>query len=162
MSVNLNKESEKNLENYVEYVNANPYTSAEELRNDLNQRGLSDEEINWVMSFYKPPKKQRMFAHPFSFQGRIRRMECWISYIISYAYIFLNVILFVLNDISTEGAAWYIAGIPLYWFSFAQRAKRCHDLGHSGWFQIIPLYDIWLLFFKGDTGENQYGPDPKA
>lgn len=27
--------------------------------------------------------------------------------------------------------------------------QRCHDLGHSGWRQFIPLYSIWMLFAPG-------------
>jgi uncharacterized membrane protein YhaH (DUF805 family) len=47
------------------------------------------------------------------------------------------------------------------WFLYAQGAKRCHDLGNNGWWQIIPLYIFWLLFAKGDLLENKYGINPK-
>lgn len=45
--------------------------------------------------------------------------------------------------------------------------RRLHDLGHSGWWcllGLIPLVNlilgIYLLFFKGNTGPNRFGPDP--
>jgi len=44
----------------------------------------------------------------------------------------------------------------------AQGAKRCHDVGNSGWYIIIPLYSLVLMFLEGDMGENQRGPDPKG
>ena len=38
--------------------------------------------------------------------------------------------------------------IPLFWFKLAQSTKRCHDLGESGWMQIIPFYFLILCFGK--------------
>ena len=35
-------------------------------------------------------QKQKMFAHPFSFSGRIRRMEFGISYIIYFVVSFMT------------------------------------------------------------------------
>ncbi|MBO5629530.1 MAG: DUF805 domain-containing protein [Aeriscardovia sp.] len=47
--------------------------------------------------------------------------------------------------------------IILWVFMLMQGAKRCHDIGNSGWWQLIPLYFIWLMIAKGDEGENEYG-----
>ena len=52
--------------------------------------------------------------------------------------------------------------IPLYWFMWAQGAKRCHDRGNSGWYQLIPFYGLWMLFGDVDECENDYGFDPKG
>lgn len=32
---------------------------------------------------------------------------------------------------------------------------------HTGWYQIIPFYELWMLFAKGDKGNNCYGEAPK-
>jgi len=47
------------------------------------------------------------------------------------------------------------------WFLFAQGAKRCHDMNNSGWYQLVPFYILWMLFYQGTAGPNNYGPDPK-
>jgi uncharacterized membrane protein YhaH (DUF805 family) len=52
--------------------------------------------------------------------------------------------------------------IPMLWFVWAQGAKRCHDLGRSGWWQLIPFYGLFLLFQDGDAGSNEYGENPKG
>jgi uncharacterized membrane protein YhaH (DUF805 family) len=44
----------------------------------------------------------------------------------------------------------------------AQGAKRCHDRGNSGIWQIIPFYGLWMLFADGDLGRNEYGANPKG
>jgi uncharacterized membrane protein YhaH (DUF805 family) len=99
-----------------------------------------------------------MFQNPFSFDGRIRRTEFGLSYIIYLIGLFI--ILF--ESEGDDPSAILVLIIPLAWFLFAQRAKRCHDLGNSGWFQIIPFYTLWMLFADGDHGNNYYGPDPKG
>jgi uncharacterized membrane protein YhaH (DUF805 family) len=49
----------------------------------------------------------------------------------------------------------------MIWFLWAQNAKRCHDRGNSGWYQLIPFYFLVLLFGDGEEGENEYGDNPK-
>jgi uncharacterized membrane protein YhaH (DUF805 family) len=99
-----------------------------------------------------------MFKNPFSFNGRIRRTEFGLSYLI------YMVVLFVVIAMGGDEApmAVVVVYIPLVWFLLAQGAKRCHDRGNSGWWLIIPFYVFWMLFADGQPGENQYGPDPKG
>jgi uncharacterized membrane protein YhaH (DUF805 family) len=87
-----------------------------------------------------------MFKNVFSLNGRIRRTEYGLSLLIS----------FVINLI-TAGFG-LILTLP---FIILQGAKRCHDLGNSGWWQLIPFYSILLLFQEGGKGSNQYGENPK-
>lgn len=54
-----------------------------------------------------------------------------------------------------------ISFIPMIWFLCAQNAKRCHDRGNSGWYQIIPFYEFVLMFGGSDEGSNEYGDNPK-
>lgn len=102
-----------------------------------------------------------MFKNPFSFEGRIRRLEFGLSHIIGT----VGLMIFggILGAIAGRngGGIIVIVYIPFFWFIWAQGAKRCHDLGNSGWWQLIPLYGLWLLFANGEPGDNQYGPNPK-
>lgn len=42
-----------------------------------------------------------------------------------------------------------------------ESTRRLHDIGRSGWWQLVPFYSLVLLFSKGDEGPNAYGPDPR-
>lgn len=101
-----------------------------------------------------------MFEKPFSFDGRIRRTEYGISVII-YAVIYV-IILGVIESSNGDAAFLGLAFIPMLWFLWAQAAKRCHDVGNSGWWQLIPFYALWLLFQEGNPGQNEYGDNPKG
>jgi uncharacterized membrane protein YhaH (DUF805 family) len=100
-----------------------------------------------------------MFKKPFSFDGRIGRTEYCLSFFGQY------VVATVLEVVSVSYGFndWFLAAcaLPLLWFILAQGAKRCHDRGNIGWFQIIPFYLFWTLFAPGDPGENDFGPSPK-
>jgi uncharacterized membrane protein YhaH (DUF805 family) len=100
-----------------------------------------------------------MFRHPFSFEGRIRRTEYGLSLLIYYAVYF---IIALLN--TTYHYEWviFVAIIPILWFMLAQGAKRCHDRGNNGAWQLIPFYALWMLFADGEPETNEYGADPKG
>ncbi|RDC57904.1 DUF805 domain-containing protein [Pedobacter chinensis] len=98
-----------------------------------------------------------MFKDPFSFEGRIRRLEYGLSIII-YIFLYFGVA-YLAKD---EGMEWMIIFIlPFIYVMYAQGAKRCHDIGASGWWQFFPFYFLIMLFSSGNVGRNKYGNDPK-
>ena len=108
-----------------------------------------------------------MFQNSFSFEGRIRRTEYGITFII---FIFAKVITQFIavgitgaDNANMSGAIGisYLFLIPLLWFLWAQGAKRCHDVGNNGWYQLIPFYMLYLIFADGVKGINEYGPNSK-
>ena len=105
-----------------------------------------------------------MFKDIFSFNGRIRRTEWGISLIIyTIAYLIPYAIMLWATEASNWGVFFCIvAFVPLIWFVWAQAAKRCHDVGKSGWWQLIPFYTFIIIFIEGNKGDNAYGADPKA
>ncbi|TDE04276.1 DUF805 domain-containing protein [Flavobacterium sandaracinum] len=97
-----------------------------------------------------------MFKNTFSFDGRIRRLEYGFSLIAFYT-VYSLVLIF-----TNEYRLLSILIIPLFWLLWAQGAKRCHDMGNNGWWQIIPFYLLWMLFDEGQKNSNEYGENPKA
>lgn len=93
----------------------------------------------------------------FSFEGRIRRREYGITMLLFAVFrLFQDLTLREMPILHS------ILFIPLLWFLWAQGAKRCHDIGKSGWWQIVPFFGLWMLFKDGDVGFNEYGEDPKG
>lgn len=112
-----------------------------------------------------------MFKAPFSFEGRIRRKEYGITMLIYIFFAILINILAALMQTGTAGTEVSLSGIagmitlllyfPILWLVYAQGAKRCHDLGKSGWWQLIPFYVFVMMFQDGVMGMNEYGVNPK-
>ena len=99
---------------------------------------------------------QKMFYNPLSFRGRISRGEYVLSFIAIYA------VWLLISKVFYGSIFLLLTLVPLYWFLWAQGAKRCHDRGNSGWYQIIPLYVLWMIFGKGEDSPNKYGFPPEG
>jgi uncharacterized membrane protein YhaH (DUF805 family) len=105
---------------------------------------------------------KRMFSSPFSFEGRIRRTEYCLSFLIYLIWLIIIGESVDGNEMSDSFATFLLLSIiTIIWFILAQGTKRCHDRNNSGWYQIIPFYVFWLLFAEGDNGANDYGEPPK-
>lgn len=94
-----------------------------------------------------------------TFSGRARRSEYW--YFVLFNAIFSFGIGFVggLLDMAILSTIYAVAiVIP----SIAVGVRRMHDVGKSGWFLLIPIYNLVLACTDGVEGDNEYGADPKA
>ena len=108
-----------------------------------------------------------MFKSAFSFEGRIRRKEYAFSYL---GYLCVNALLWLLMvkkaarsfESQDSTVLIFMAYIVCLLFISSQGARRCHDLGKSGWHQLIPFYIFWMLFEEGQSGVNEYGLNPKG
>ena len=99
-----------------------------------------------------------MFKNIFSFEGRIRRSEHNFTLLIYL--VLVQIIEFLMESLNMPLLAILI--FPLLYILIAQSAKRCHDLGNSGWYQLIPFYVLVLIFSDSKFGPNKYGDNPKG
>ena len=113
--------------------------------------------------------------HYFDFEGRARRKQYWM-YVLWYIVFQLIVGLVIgllggilgLSENSIRILSCLIS-LALLLPSLGIAVRRLHDIGKSGWYYFIAFIPIiggiiLLVFFctPGETGDNQYGPDPKA
>ena len=109
-----------------------------------------------------------MFKNPFSFNGRIRRLEYGLSIVIYFFYAVIAMIIMMFSGLMTEDGGnkemliFYLICSPAIYFILAQGAKRCHDRNNPGWYLLVPLYGFWMLFADGDIVPNDYGENPKG
>ena len=155
-------ESASELEEIKRILELKPppiFSLAREPEKEHTQSTTQDINSTDNQSSQKTYPKQGMFSNPFSFEGRIRRTEFGLSLII---YMVLYMIVIAIMESVSNPIISLIAFFPILWFIWAQGAKRCHDMGNSGWLQIIPFYVLWMLFANGEQGiSNEYGVNPK-
>jgi len=101
----------------------------------------------------------RKFAQ---FSGRSTRSEYWwfaLGYLIIY-YALLALSMYL--AIPAFGIAALVFSVIALIPSIAVAVRRMHDVGKSGWFCLIPIYNIILACTDSQPETNKYGPNPKA
>lgn len=103
-----------------------------------------------------PAVKHKMFRDIFSKKGRIGRLEYFITYLGWYFIwgIYANKV--TETDSTVLILALFIVFLIATYVLIVQGAKRCHDRGNSGFYQLIPFYTLFMLFGKGDNSSNKY------
>lgn len=59
-------------------------------------------------------------------------------------------------------AIYYFFQIVVFIPYLAVAVRRLHDVGKSGWYFIIPIYNLVLFCLDNLYVTNQYGPNPKG
>lgn len=130
--------------------------------------GKPTESTSSTISQTQPDKKSIDEGKSFSkysifdFNGRVSRSKLWITIFGGGGMAFLPMIIIsaaipvALNntEVIIPFMLWFCF---FYYISLTVGAKRCHDLGHSGWFQLIPFYSFVMLFGEGAYADNEYG-----
>lgn len=95
------------------------------------------------------------------FSGRARRKEFWMFILIN---VIISAVLSLLGADFLGGLYSLAVLIP----SLAVGARRLHDTGRSGWWQLIylvPLVGLIVMIVftaqEGAAGDNKYGSNPK-
>ena len=115
---------------------------------------------------------QTVFQKYAVFEGRARRSEYW-WFVLAYSIV-NGVLSSLAQAFSGSGMATAVGGLSAVVGlaclvpSIAVTTRRLHDIGKSGWWQLIGLIPcvgyiimiIWLVK-DSDPGDNMFGSNPK-
>ncbi len=99
------------------------------------------------------------------FTGRAGRAEYWYFFLFNILIIIGLMIIEILlgfNSNSGSGLMVNLYQLAVIIPSIAVGIRRMHDVNKSGWFILIPIYNLVLAVTAGTRGDNKYGPEPKA
>lgn len=101
------------------------------------------------------------------FDGRARRKEYWMFFLfniiiamgIGFVTGFTGALLGMGTTLSDSAGTLY--SLAVFIPGIAVGIRRMHDIGRSGWWILAPIVNLVFLCKNGQSGENEYGPDPK-
>ena len=106
-----------------------------------------------------------MFQNYANFKGRSRRSAYWYAYL--YYVIGALITMFMGSTVDpytgavSYGPAYYIWGLVHFIPVLAAGVRRLHDVDRSGWYILIPIYNIVLMATETLPGTNAYGEPAK-
>lgn len=120
--------------------------------------------MNWYI------KALKQYA---DFSGRARRKEYWMFVLFNIIFAFVLGFIDGLTGVYDAQTGYGVLGglyiLAVLIPSLAVTVRRLHDVGKSGWMYFIILIPfigaIWLLVLMltdGNSGVNEYGPNPKG
>ena len=89
-----------------------------------------------------------------TFSGRATRSEFWFFYLF---YMFIYIVGAIVGAVVGSQFVMYLFILPLFSPCLAAAVRRMHDVGRSGWFYLVPIYNIILLCSASSPGSNKYG-----
>lgn len=93
------------------------------------------------------------------FSGRARRSEYWYFTLFN---VIIAIILMVAGTAMRFPLLNSIYSLAVLIPGIAVGVRRMHDVNKSGWYILIPLYNLILACTDGTSGDNEYGEDPKG
>lgn len=108
----------------------------------------------YMVSF---PEAVRRFCMTCTYNGRASRSEFWWSLLLC-----VMLILGVSTIFGEDGVVTNITLLAVALMGLLIGWRRIHDIGKSGWWFLVPIYNIWLLVQPSQLQENKFGKVPNT
>lgn len=92
------------------------------------------------------------------FDGRARRSEYWYFTLFN---LIITIALMVIGNMIHFRYIYNLYSLAVLLPSIGVGIRRMHDVGKSGWFILVPIYNLILSATDSQPGDNEYGPNPK-
>ncbi len=89
-----------------------------------------------------------------TFNGRAKRSEYWLFYLF---YLIIYVAASIIDASQNTSLNTSLAVLLFFIPMLAVGCRRMHDVDKSGWFILIPFYNIVLLATEGTPSDNRFG-----
>jgi len=99
------------------------------------------------------------------FDGRSSRDEFWYFILFNFLIAFGLGIVEAILQLSPNGDVSILGSIYQLFIlvpSVAVGIRRMHDVNKSGWYYLIPVYNLVLTVSEGTEGANRYGYNPNS
>ncbi len=101
------------------------------------------------------------------FDGRINRQTWWTGFAMFFG---VWAVAYIISLALGNFVLLVLVALALIYPSVAVGCKRFHDMGKSGWYQLIGLIPfiggiiliVWLGVIEGDAGDNAFGSPQSA
>ena len=103
-----------------------------------------------------------VFINYVTFEGRAKRSEYWYFFLANIIVsMFIGFIdgMFGISTEPEQSILVDIYSIVIFIPSIAVGIRRLHDSDKSGWWLLLPFYNLYLLIRKGTIGPNRFGAD---
>lgn len=90
----------------------------------------------------------------FDFKGRTKLADFWKFVLVTFV---INVVLSIIDSIIGIKILSSLFSLAILCPMLGIGARRMHDIGKSGWFQIIPLFNLYLWAQPSQNEANKWG-----
>lgn len=109
--------------------------------------------MNWYLKVLK------QYA---DFKGRARRKEYWMFFLFNMIISYGIALLAIGIDVPELAMLSSVYSLAVLIPGIAVGVRRMHDAGKSGWFLLIPIYNLILACTDSEAGSNKWGSNPKT
>lgn len=88
------------------------------------------------------------------FKGRAKRSEYWWFFLFNFI---LSLIAMFIDEAMNSGLFSFITSFGFLLPSIAVAVRRCHDTNNSGWWILVPIYNLIIMLRPSTPGANDYG-----